>query len=308
MKNVTDIPPLPTRKPDAHKGDFGRVLAVVGSVGMTGAAVLCCEAALRSGCGLVRLVCPRSLNHVFEMKTTEVMTLPVEESPHGTISDKAVKAILQEAKRFNCLAIGPGLGNNLYTQRLVRDLVRRCHFPIVLDADGINAISAEPQILLDHQAPLVITPHPGEMARLASKSIDEVQKKRRIIAVTFARAFDCVVVLKGAGTVVTDSRGVYVNETGNSGMATAGSGDVLTGMIASFVAQGMTSFDAAIAGVYLHGLAGDIAAAELTEYSVTASDILNAIPEAFAEHTAGAAGVEHEEEESEHTTDEPKGD
>jgi len=145
-------------------------------------------------------------------------------------------------------------------------------------------VAQEAQVLLDHRGPLVVTPHPGEMARLAAKKKEHIQRNRESVATTFARAFGCVVVLKGYQTVVTDGHAIYINQTGNPGMATAGSGDLLTGMIASLIAQGMTALDAAIAGTYLHGLAGDIAAEDLTEYSLTASDILEAIPDAIAHH------------------------
>lgn len=283
MREITDIPELPSRRKDAHKGDFGRVLVVAGSVGMTGAAMLCCRAALRSGCGIVKLITPGSLNHIFEVALPEVLTRPSPDT-NGVLGSEATDAVLEEVRTHDVLALGPGLSRTPSVRRLVRNIIRKTEIPIVLDADGINALSQEPQILLDHKGPLVITPHPGEMARLVSKKISQIQGERRSVAVTFARAFGCVVVLKGYRTVVTDGNAVYINNTGNSGMATAGSGDVLTGLIASFIAQGMTAFDAAITGSFIHGLAGDIAAEKLTEYSVTASDILDSLPLAIAQH------------------------
>jgi len=283
MVEVKTPKPLPERKPDGHKGDFGRVLVVAGSPGLSGAAVLASEAALLTGCGLVRLVCPKSLNPVFEMKMTSVMTLPAPETQNGALSEKAFSLIRREAERFDVLVVGCGLATAMPTRRLVQDIIRKIPKPLLLDADGLNAIAGEPQILLDHTAPLIVTPHPGEMARLVAKSTEKVQEKRVEIASNFARAFKCVTVLKGYQTVVTDGRRTYVNETGNSGMATAGSGDVLSGIIGSLLAQGMSAFDAAVTGVFLHGLAGDISADNLTEYSVTAESLLDAIPEAIAQ-------------------------
>ena len=283
MEEIREVPMLPPRRRDAHKGDFGRVLVVAGSVGMTGAAILCCRAALRCGCGLVKLITPASLNHIFEIALPEVLTRTAPDT-NGILKYEALKIVLEEASHHQALALGPGLSNNASIRRLVRDILRKTDIPVVLDADGINAVAQQPQVLLDHRGPVVVTPHPGEMARLVSKTTEQVQNDRETVAVTFARAFGCVVALKGYQTVVTDGRGVYTNTTGNSGMATAASGDVLTGVIASLIAQGMTALDAAIAGVYLHGLAGDIAAEELTEYSLIASDILDSLPDAIAHH------------------------
>ena len=283
MEEVSEVPMLPPRRKDAHKGDFGRVLVVAGSLGMTGAAMFCCRAALRCGCGLVKLITPASLNHIFEAALPEVVTRCAPDT-NGVLKHEALKIILEEASQHQVLALGPGLSNTASIRRLVCDVLRRTEIPIVLDADGINAVAQQPQVLLDHRGPVVVTPHPGEMARLVSKTTKQVQKNRQTVAVTFARAFGCVVALKGYRTVVTDGERVYTNTTGNSGMATAASGDVLTGVIASLIAQGMTAMDAAVVGVYLHGLAGDIAARRLTEYSVTASDILDSLPRAIAHH------------------------
>jgi len=286
MEEVREAPLLPPRRKDAHKGDFGRVLVVAGSVGMTGAAMFCCRAALRCGCGLVKLITPASLNHIFEVALPEVVTRCAPDA-NGIFKYEALKVVLGEAPQHQVLALGPGLSNTAAIRQLVCDILRRTEIPIVLDADGINAVAQQPQVLLDHRAPVVVTPHPGEMARLVSKTAKQVQENRQTIAVTFARAFGCVVALKGYRTVVTDGREVYTNTTGNSGMATAASGDVLTGVIASLIAQGMTALNAAVLGVYLHGLAGDIAAQRLTEYSVTASDILDSLPDAIAHHIGG---------------------
>jgi NAD(P)H-hydrate epimerase len=282
MEEVLKPKGLPKRRQDAHKGDFGRVLVVAGSPGMTGAAVLASESALISGCGLVRLACAKSLNPIFEVKLTAVMTLPVAETPNATISEKAFQTIQREVERYQSMVVGCGLSTDVSTKRLVQDIIRKLKKPLVLDADGLNAITGEPQILLDHNGSIVITPHPGEMARLVAKPVEDVQKNRTMMASNFARAFNCIVVLKGHKTVVTDGKRVYINKTGNSGLATAGSGDVLSGMIGSFIAQGMDGFDSAVTAVYLHGLAGDLAAEELTEYSVTSEHLLKFIPKAIA--------------------------
>lgn len=292
MREIKKPKPLPKRRTDGHKSSFGRVLVVAGSPGLTGAAVLACEAALLTGCGLVRLVCSKSLNPIFEMKMTSVMTLPAPETEDGALSEKAFSVIQREAERYQVLVVGCGLSTEMSTRRLVQNIVRKTGKPLLLDADGLNAIAGEPQILLDHPAPLIITPHPGEMARLVTKSVEDVQRKRVNTASNFARAFGCITVLKGHRTVVTDGKNVYVNETGNSGMATAGSGDVLSGVIGSLLAQGMEPLDAAVTGVYLHGLAGDIAANKLTEYSLTAEKLLDALPEAITEFLSSPDGTE----------------
>ncbi len=258
---------IPKRKADTHKGDYGRVLVVAGSRGMTGAAVLASRGALRSGAGLVYLAVPKELVNFVDTMTAEVITLPFEEI-------KRVKP--------DVVAIGPGLGRNInLINKLLHSFVI-CNLSLVIDADAINAISNKPEILKDASANLILTPHPGEMARLIGKSVEYVQKNRVAVAKAAAKKFGCIVVLKGHKTVVADAREkVYVNRTGNPGMATGGVGDVLTGMIASFAAQGLSKWDAAVAGVYVHGLAGDLAAKEKGEYGMIASDLLEKIPYAI---------------------------
>ena len=283
MKIPTDIKKLlPRRKPDTHKGDYGHIFVIAGSVGMTGAATLTSMGALLSGSGLVTLGIPKSLNPILEVKLTEVMTKPLPETDDQTLSEGAFPKIIKFAEKVNCVAIGPGLSRNFSTEKLVKELVISLDKPVVLDADGINALEGEASILSSAKAPIVITPHPGEMARLISSSRDAIVRAKEKVAKNFANKYNVVCVLKGYRTVVAEPKGkTYVNLTGNPGMASGGTGDILTGMIASFIGQGIKPFDAARLGVFLHGLAGDLAAKDKGEVSLIASDLLNKLPEAI---------------------------
>ncbi len=270
------------RKADSHKGDYGRVLVVAGSPGMTGAAYLCAQGALKSGSGLVTTGIPESLNQIMEIKLTEVMTLPLLETPAGYLSVRAQDKILEFAKKCNVVALGPGIGEEDEPQILTKGLLKAIDKPLVLDADGINALGGDLTILKERKARSVLTPHPGEMARLTGKSIEDVQADREGAAKVLAEQTGAVVCLKGHKTVVASPDGkVYTNDTGNSGMATGGSGDVLTGMITSFIGQGIDDYSAAISAVYIHGLAGDIAAERKGTFSMSAVDILSSLGEAF---------------------------
>jgi len=266
------------RKPDSHKGDYGHVLVLAGSARFSGAAVLCAEAAMRSGAGLVTLGIPKSLNTaIIKIKLKEVMTLPLPEVKEGVLGAGAFSRINSFIKSCDVVAIGPGLGRDTSTERLVRKIAVSVNVPLVIDADGLNAVAGHLQGFRNR----ILTPHPGEMARLLGVSSSKVQADRKGIARKFARDHGVTVVLKGHHTVVADhGNNVYINTTGNPGMATAGSGDVLTGMIAAFLGQGLGAFEAAKYAVYLHGLAGDLAAKEKTEISLLASDIIAKIPEA----------------------------
>jgi NAD(P)H-hydrate epimerase len=274
------------RKPNAHKGDFGHIFILAGSGGLCGAAVLCAEAALRSGAGLVTLGIPESLNSpLIRIKSKEAMTLALPQTKTAALSLRAYKKIKDFSKNTDILVIGPGLGRERSTQSLVRKLVSRIDKPMVIDADGLNALAEYLGILRKTKCPgagMILTPHPGEMARLLGISAKEVQSERKGIARAFAGNYKVVLVLKGHNTVVSDYQGnLYINKTGNPGMATAGSGDVLSGMIAAFLGQGLTAFEAAKYAVYLHGKAGDLAVKEKTEISLIASDIIGKIPEAI---------------------------
>ncbi len=266
------------RKADTHKGDYGHVLLISGSIGFTGAAYLASEAAVLTGSGLVTCAIPKSLNTILASKLAEAMTLPVEDNGKGYFPVSAFTDIMKFSEKVDAVAIGPGLSRQVETKELVRKLINALEKPIVLDADGLNAICDDPNVLKHAKKEIVITPHAGEMARLIHKEIDYIQANRKNIAETVAKKYNAVVVLKGANTVIASPKeGVVVNNTGNPGMASGGVGDVLAGMIASLIGQGHTSFGAARFGVYLHGLAGDIAAEEKTEVSLRARDILESI-------------------------------
>ena len=285
MREIKKLPSLAPRKVDTHKGDYGRVLVVAGSVGMTGAACLCSQAALRAGAGLVTLGIPESLNTILEAKLTCVMTRPLPETDTRTLANEAKQPILDMSEDFDVVAIGPGLGRHPETKGLVLWLLQMLDKPIVLDADGINAVDDDLYALERTRKDIVLTPHPGEMANLLGlSSANEVQKSRMKIAMKFAEKEGIVLVLKGHQTLVTDAERIFINTTGNPGMATAGCGDVLTGVIAALIGQGLKAFDAAQLGVYLHGRAGDIAAKRRGQMAMVATDVLEALPRALAHY------------------------
>lgn len=276
---------IPCRVVHGHKGTFGHVLLLAGSVGMTGAASLATYGALRSGAGLVSLGVPASLNDILEMKVTEAMTIPLPETAERSLSVAALPIIQRLLPHMDAVVIGPGLGQHDSTGELVEALLLEATCPVLLDADGLN-LAAKTRCLdkrqIDKDCPLVITPHPGEMARLLECSIADIEKDRIRAALTAAQRFSCIAVLKGAGTVVGawDGR-FWVNTTGNPGMATGGTGDVLSGMVGGFMAGGIDPVAAARAAVYIHGLAGDMALKKQGEVSLLAGDLVEAIPEAL---------------------------
>ncbi|MFC1666811.1 NAD(P)H-hydrate dehydratase [Candidatus Omnitrophota bacterium] len=275
---------LKKREKDSHKGNYGHIFMLAGSRGLTGAAALCANASLRAGSGLVTLGIPFSLNLAMEAKLTEVMTCPLEETREGTLSLKAKKEILNKIDGSDVTVLGPGLSNNPETRRLICQIVTRVKKAMVIDADALTALSKNKTILKKIKCKYIITPHPGEMSRLVDKDTDYIKKNRLGVAKKFSNYYNAVVVLKGSATVVTDRDArtrFYVNETGNPGMATAGAGDVLTGIIGGFLSQGLDPFDAAKLGVYIHGFAGDLAAKEKCEIGLIASDILEKVPEAI---------------------------
>ena len=296
MQEIHRLPTLPARKPESHKGDHGSVLVLAGSVGMTGAAYLCTKAALRSGAGIVTLGIPESLNTIMEIKLTCCMTVPLPETDTRSLSDSGKQQILELSSGYDVVAIGPGLSRHPDTKRLVLWLLQMLDKPMVLDADGVNALDDDLYALEGSKRDVILTPHPGEMARLGGlTSAKDVQSNRLKIAMRFAQREGIVLVLKGHETLVTDSKRLYINSTGNPGMGTAGAGDVLTGLIAGLVAQGLSAFDAAQLGTHVHGLAGDIARHRRGEIGMVATDILDCLPRAFrlyqAEQTkAGESG------------------
>lgn len=270
---------LPRRK-DSHKGDYGHVLIVAGSKDMPGAAVLCAGGALRAGAGLVTLaVCADLRQYVLKRLRPEVMLLTLKESAGGTVSSKSAAEILNYIKnrRVSVVAIGPGLGGNSDVSRLVKKLIKNAGVPVVLDADGLNAVTKRD--IENSGADIIVTPHPGEMSRLTGFSKGEIQRSRESITLKFASSTGTVCVLKGSGTVISDGRRVFVNTTGNPGMAKGGSGDVLSGIIAALTGQVRqpAALNAALAGVYLHGLAGDIAAKRKTIPGMLPGDITDAL-------------------------------
>ncbi len=286
MRRIRTLPPLPKRKADTHKGTYGRVLILAGSVGMTGAACLAARAALRGGAGLVTLGIPKSLNTIVASKLTCVMTRPLPETREQSLSLKAGQEIAEMSQNAQVVALGPGLSQNPDTKRLVLWLLENLDGHLLLDADGINAVAGEPGALNRVKAQVILTPHPGEMDRLMGfdRTGSSRTSSRRLKAVTeFAKEYPhATLVLKGHKSLVVHKDKLYENTTGNPGMASAGTGDVLTGMIAGLWAQGWASaFEASALGVYLHGLAGDLARDVTGEYSLIATDVLDALPGAF---------------------------
>lgn len=281
------IPPdlLPSRPPQMHKGEAGRVFLLAGSVGMSGAAALCAMGALRVGAGLVTLGIPKSLHDPMVEKLTEAMLKVLPETKEGSLGLQGFPEIVSTIERMDAAGIGPGLSQHSQTKELVRQLLPKIHKSLVLDADGLNAVAEEIDVLKRLALPIILTPHPGEMGRLSRLSAEDVQRDRERTAKEFAKKYKVVVVLKGHRTVVASFDGsVYVNETGNPGMASGGSGDVLTGMIAGLLGQRLSLFDAARLGVYLHGLAGDLAAKDRGEIGLIASDIVDRIPQAIRQY------------------------
>lgn len=272
--------PLLRNKPHRHKNDFGHVLILAGSSSMLGAAALVGLAAMRCGAGLTTIGIPKSLNPSLQQKISPViMTLPLPETKEGTLSKTAYATIMSKLKNVQVLALGPGLSGDPTTQNLILRIIANCPLPMVIDADALTALAQDISVLQKNTSPKILTPHPGEMARLTGYKKDFIENSRKKIAGDFARNYHCTLVLKGHQSIVASVKGeLSVNSTGNVGMATAGSGDVLTGMIAAFLAQGLAAYDAARLGVYLHGLAGDLAAKEKTAISLIATDIIEKIP------------------------------
>ncbi len=279
--DVRDV--LPKRKRISHKGDYGRVTALCGSRGYTGAGCLVTQSALRSGTGLAYLLIPKSLNSAMEAKLTEVITIPIPETIMGTPSYSGFELIVDEFGQSDAAAVGSGISTNPETAKLVRHILTQASVPLVLDADGINCISEKPDLLKNYAGPCIVTPHVGEFATLAGIPKEEVLGDLWGTARKYAEKTGVVVVLKSAQTVVAAPDGqLHINITGNAGMASAGMGDVLTGIIVSLLGQGVNAIDAVRLGVFLHGTAGDMAAEAMTEPSLIASDLIDTLPAAIA--------------------------
>lgn len=273
---------------DIHKGSRGHLLVLAGSVGKTGAATLTCLAALRAGAGLVTLGIPRSLNGIMEEKLTEAMTFPLPETTNGSISLKAEEEILRLLQGKSALALGPGLSTDEETASLIRRIVAAGPVPMVIDADGLNAISQDPGSLGHCRGRTVLTPHPGEMGMLTGFDTARIQADRIGITTDFSRRYGCILLLKGARTLIRGEDGpLYVNPTGNPSLASGGSGDVLTGLIGGFLARGRPPLEAAIAGAYLHGLAADLLAEKRGQVGILAGELLDFIPSVMTSLSGG---------------------
>jgi ADP-dependent NAD(P)H-hydrate dehydratase len=283
MERITALPDPPARPVDAHKGSFGRVLIVAGSRGMTGAACLAGVAALRAGAGLVTVATPQSVQVVVASFEPSYLTLGLPDDAQGRLSHAALPMVLAALAGQSAAAWGPGLGRSDELDELTHVVYQAASVPMVFDADGLNALAQRRTAFADSPpaGPRILTPHPGEFARLTGRSVEDIAEHREDLVGDFARRHGVIVVLKGAGTVISDGERVAVNTTGNSGLATGGTGDVLTGLLAGLLAQRMEPFAAAQFAVYLHGLAGDLAAAELSPAGMIASDLLKYLPRAW---------------------------
>jgi len=282
MQLIESIPKLRPRAVDAHKGDFGKVCIIAGSTGMSGAAALAGRAALRAGAGLVRVATPKSVLPIVASIEPSFTTIALPEDSLGRISAKAINPILEALSENDAVAFGPGVGISGALRSVLEALLEQDQLRLIIDADGLNNLAGIKDWPTGLKAKLVLTPHPGEMKRLWLALLREpLPPDRQQQAIQLAQQTKTVVALKGAGTVVTDGQRVYINKTGNPGMATAGSGDVLTGVITALAGQGLNDFDATVLGVYIHGLAGDIAAEKIGQVSLMTTDIIDALPDAF---------------------------
>lgn len=264
---------LPDRNPNAHKGDFGRILLLCGSVGFTGAAALAAMGALRSGAGLTFLGVPQSIYAIEAVKLLEPIVFPLPEED-GKLSKQAVPEIRERMKQMDALLIGPGLGQSEGTLAVTKMVLRQFTGPVVVDADGINVLQAHKDVLRERPFPTILTPHDGEFARLGG----DPSLPRLEAAVNLANYLGCIVLRKGHETIITDGETVYRNRTGNPGMAVGGSGDVLAGMIVSLLGQKLPALEAAACAAWLHGAAGDVCASEMGQYGMLPSDLVEVLP------------------------------
>lgn len=264
---------LPDRKADAHKGDFGKILLLCGSRGYTGAAALSAMGALRSGAGLVYLGVPEGIYAIEATKLNEAIVLPLPDR-EGKLSIGALPEILKMLPNMDAVLFGPGWGKSEANFLIAKAILECCEKPVVVDADGINVLAGNMDIVRERKAPTIMTPHPGEFARIGGRNGTD----RQAAAESFAQTQGCILLLKGHGTVITDGKHTYVNLTGNPGMAVGGSGDVLAGMIVSLIGQGIDPLEAAACGAWLHGAAGDICAQEIGQYGMLPSDMVEVLP------------------------------
>jgi len=273
---------IPQCSPYAHKGDKGRVLVIAGSTGLTGAAALTSRAAQRAGSGLVTLGVPETLNSILEVKLTEEMTMPLADNGDGTLSKKCIEKLKDQIGKYDAIAYGPGLGRGMDITKITQWLLLNSPVPLIIDSDGINSLAGNIDLLSKAVCPIILTPHLGEMAVLTGSSIEDIKRNRVNILKEYSRKFKCTIVLKDWRTVIcTDVGHIHINSTGNQGMASGGTGDVLTGIIAAFVGKGIPLEDSAVTGVYVHGLAGDLTALEKGTEGMTAGDIVENLPYAL---------------------------
>ena len=263
---------LPDRAIDAHKGDFGKILLLCGSKGYTGAAYLAAQACLRSGAGLVFLGVPESIYAIEAVKLNEAIVFPLPDAG-GKLSVAAIPEILSRLPNLDAVLIGPGLGQSEGVFQVVKAVLENAACPVVLDADGINVVAAHKDILRERTNTTILTPHAGEFARLGGNAVERVAA-----AETMAKELGCILLLKGYGTVITNGTETYINPTGNPGMAVGGSGDVLAGVITALLGQGIEPLQAAACGAWLHGAAGDLCAAQIGQYGMLPTDMVNILP------------------------------
>ncbi|MEZ6141077.1 MAG: NAD(P)H-hydrate dehydratase [Zavarzinella sp.] len=288
ITEIFTLPALPPRPEDGHKGNFGKVLVVAGSLGMSGAACLTATAALRCGAGLVQVAVPEQILPIVASFNPCYTTIPLPQDEQGRISLDAIETVMQFANSATTIVLGPGIGRSTALEQFVLRCYQEISIPMVLDADGLNSlVHVSTEQLTKRTAPAVWTPHPGEFRRLTQHIVPQEVTSRIAQANWYAQQVEQTIVLKGSGTVVSNGKACYVNRTGNPGMATGGSGDVLAGMIAGLLAIGLDDFAAARLGVWLHGTAGDFAADELGQNSLIASDLLNYLPRAFKKYSEG---------------------
>lgn len=262
------------RRKEVHKGNCGKLFIVGGSVGMTGAPCMSAMSALRCGCGLVTVACPKELNDIFEIKLTEAMTLPVT-SKNGGFAENAWEEIKDKANSSDAILIGPGMAVTEESRKIISEIITQSRVPLIIDAGGLGALSSDVTVLKKASCPVIITPHIGEFSKLTGDTCDDILKNRHQKAIDFACEYGCTVVLKSHETVVATTDGeVFTNIFGNPGMATGGSGDVLSGAVAAFCAGGNSPLQSSLSGVFFHSVAGDMASLKYGEYSLIASDII----------------------------------
>lgn len=270
---------IPKRDRNSHKGYYGKARIIAGSMSMAGAAILTTKAALRSGLGMARLYVPDSINHIMKTAVPELITIPFQELRKGVIGINHIDTILKDAPDSDVFMIGPGCGISFELEEIVKNVIEKVPSPIILDADALNVLAKDISVLELKQSPIIITPHMGEMSRLTGKPLEEIIENPVFTARDFAVQWQIYVVLKSARTVVATPEGkVYININGNSGMSTAGTGDVLTGIITGMVGQGLSALEAAIVGVFIHGMTGDSVAQRLGEHGLLAGDLVESLP------------------------------